>query len=128
MKAAAAFLLLLSLALPLASAQPNPPMNDSTNKTALATFGGGCYWCTEAIYQMIPGVKSVASGFAGGTKENPTYEEVCTGTNDGINCALITGFGFVERPPVTMATAMATTTRSPQVMPLTLWILFFPSL
>jgi peptide-methionine (S)-S-oxide reductase len=54
-------------------------MNDSTNKTATAVFGGGCYWCTEAIYQMVPGVKSVASGFAGGHKDNPTYEEVCAG-------------------------------------------------
>jgi peptide-methionine (S)-S-oxide reductase len=80
MKAAAASLLALSLTLTLASAQSKPIMNDSTNKTALATFGGGCYWCTEAIYQMIPGVKSVSSGFAGGIKENPTYEEVCTGT------------------------------------------------
>src|SRR4051812_12703115 len=80
MKAAVAFLLALSLTLTLASAQSKPIMNDSTNRTALATFGGGCYWCTEAIYQMVPGVKSVVSGFAGGTRENPTYEEVCTGT------------------------------------------------
>lgn len=58
-------------------AQPKP-MN-STNKTELATLGGGCFWCTEAIFQMLPGVKSVASGYAGGTKENPTYKEVCTG-------------------------------------------------
>src|SRR4051812_17411737 len=55
-------------------------MNTSTNHTETAVFGGGCYWCTEAIYQMLPGVKSVASGFAGGTRDNPTYEEVCTGT------------------------------------------------
>ena len=54
------------------------PMN-SANQTETATLGGGCYWCTEAIYQMLPGVKSVTSGFAGGTKDNPTYEEVCTG-------------------------------------------------
>jgi peptide-methionine (S)-S-oxide reductase len=53
---------------------------NSTNKTETATFGGGCYWCTEAIFQMLPGVKSVTSGFAGGTKENPSYEEVCNGT------------------------------------------------
>jgi peptide-methionine (S)-S-oxide reductase len=53
---------------------------NSTNKTDTATFGGGCYWCTEATFQMVPGVKSVTSGFAGGTKENPSYEEVCTGT------------------------------------------------
>jgi peptide-methionine (S)-S-oxide reductase len=52
----------------------------STNHTETAVLGGGCYWCTEAIYQMLPGVKAVASGFAGGTKDNPTYEEVCTGT------------------------------------------------
>src|SRR5262249_55724379 len=55
-------------------------MNDATNHTERATFGGGCFWCTEAISQMLPGVKSVASGYAGGAKENPTYREVCTGT------------------------------------------------
>src|SRR5256885_3356191 len=80
MKAALASLLALSVSMSLAPAQSKLPMNNSTNKTAVATFGGGCYWCTEAIYQMIPGVKSVTSGFAGGTKENPTYQEVCTGT------------------------------------------------
>ena len=72
-------LLCLGLLGTLAAAQTKLPMNDATNKTAVATFGGGCYWCTEAIFQMIPGVKSVTSGFAGGTRENPTYEEVCTG-------------------------------------------------
>jgi len=54
-------------------------MNDSTNHLEAATLGGGCFWCTEAIYQMLPGVKSVASGYAGGTEENPTYKEVCAG-------------------------------------------------
>src|SRR2546422_4208318 len=54
-------------------------MDRSTNHTELATLGGGCFWCTEAIFQMLPGVKSVASGYAGGQKENPTYQEVCTG-------------------------------------------------
>jgi len=54
-------------------------MNNSTNKTEIATLGGGCFWCTEAVYQMVPGVKSVTSGYAGGTKPNPTYKEVCTG-------------------------------------------------
>jgi peptide-methionine (S)-S-oxide reductase len=42
-------------------------------------FGGGCFWCAEAVFQRIPGVKSVTSGFAGGTVPNPTYEQVCTG-------------------------------------------------
>jgi peptide-methionine (S)-S-oxide reductase len=51
----------------------------STNKTELATFGGGCFWCTEAVYQTLDGVKKVTSGYAGGKTENPTYEQVCTG-------------------------------------------------
>lgn len=55
-------------------------MQNSTNLTETATLGGGCFWCLEAIFQMLPGVKSVASGYAGGTKANPTYQEVCTGT------------------------------------------------
>jgi len=44
-----------------------------------ATFGGGCFWCTEAYYQQLQGVYSVTSGYSGGKKENPTYEEVCGG-------------------------------------------------
>ena len=51
-----------------------------TNATALATFGGGCFWCTEAVYQMLPGVAAVISGYAGGNTTNPTYQEVCSGT------------------------------------------------
>lgn len=42
-------------------------------------LGGGCFWCTEASFLTVPGVVSAASGYAGGTKANPTYEEVCTG-------------------------------------------------
>jgi peptide-methionine (S)-S-oxide reductase len=45
-----------------------------------ATFGSGCFWCTEAIFQQLKGVKSVVSGYSGGTATNPTYEQVCTGT------------------------------------------------
>lgn len=44
-----------------------------------AIFGGGCFWCTEAVFQMLKGVKSVVSGYAGGTKANPTYMEVSSG-------------------------------------------------
>lgn len=44
-----------------------------------ATFGAGCFWCVEAIFQDINGVLNVASGYAGGTVKNPTYKEVCTG-------------------------------------------------
>jgi peptide-methionine (S)-S-oxide reductase len=46
----------------------------------IATFGSGCFWCTEAIYERVKGVHSVVSGYAGGTVESPTYKEVCTGT------------------------------------------------
>ena len=60
------------------AAQTNT-MEKNTHPAETATLGGGCFWCTEAIFQMLPGVKSVASGYAGGTTENPTYKEVCTG-------------------------------------------------
>ncbi|MDP3800252.1 MAG: peptide-methionine (S)-S-oxide reductase MsrA [bacterium] len=45
-----------------------------------AIFGGGCFWCTEAVFKQLKGVKSVTSGYAGGIKENPTYEEVSSGS------------------------------------------------
>lgn len=48
-------------------------------KYELATLAGGCFWCTEAIFKRLKGVISVKPGYAGGTKENPTYEEVCSG-------------------------------------------------
>ncbi|MFN7138470.1 MAG: peptide-methionine (S)-S-oxide reductase MsrA [Limisphaerales bacterium] len=51
----------------------------ATAKTELATIGGGCFWCTEAVFETLDGVKSVISGYAGGQTENPTYEQICTG-------------------------------------------------
>jgi peptide-methionine (S)-S-oxide reductase len=45
----------------------------------LATLGGGCFWCLEAVYKDLKGVESVVSGYAGGAAENPTYQEVCGG-------------------------------------------------
>ncbi|HTY07479.1 MAG TPA: peptide-methionine (S)-S-oxide reductase MsrA [Gemmatimonadales bacterium] len=47
---------------------------------ALATLAGGCFWCLEAVFQQLKGVSKVSSGYAGGTRPNPTYEAVCTGT------------------------------------------------
>lgn len=44
-----------------------------------AVLGGGCFWCVEAVYQGRPGIKSVVSGYAGGSVRNPTYDQVCTG-------------------------------------------------
>ena len=48
-------------------------------KTQTATLGGGCFWCVEAVYERMPGIISVTSGYAGGQTENPTYDDICTG-------------------------------------------------
>ena len=60
------------VAIPRASAQSVPP-----RETAI--FAGGCFWCEEAVFDAVPGVLSVTSGYTGGSKDNPTYEEVETG-------------------------------------------------
>ena len=49
-------------------------------KLETATLAGGCFWCTEAVFKDLRGVRSVQSGYSGGHKENPTYNEVCMGT------------------------------------------------
>jgi peptide-methionine (S)-S-oxide reductase len=59
------------------------------DKREIAVFGGGCFWCTEAVFKMIKGVVSVEPGYAGGTKENPTYEEVSTGETGHIEVTKI---------------------------------------
>ena len=51
-----------------------------TNQLERATFASGCFWCTEAVFEGLNGVKSVTSGYTGGKTPNPTYEAVCTGT------------------------------------------------
>ncbi|MBW8327404.1 MAG: peptide-methionine (S)-S-oxide reductase MsrA [Prolixibacteraceae bacterium] len=51
----------------------------SSAQTETATFGGGCFWCTEAIFKSLKGVETVESGYSGGKLKNPTYKEVCTG-------------------------------------------------
>ena len=65
---------------PVSGAQ-NQTMTQTNEPVAVATLGGGCFWCTEAIYKMLPGVKSIVSGYAGGKVENPTYQQVCTGAS-----------------------------------------------
>lgn len=57
--------------------------------TAIATFGTGCFWCTEAIFQELKGVITVTSGYIGGTVPNPSYEEVCTGSTGHAECLQI---------------------------------------
>ena len=51
-----------------------------TEKNQVAILGGGCFWCTEAVFELLEGVDSVVSGYAGGANPNPTYEQICTGT------------------------------------------------
>jgi peptide-methionine (S)-S-oxide reductase len=72
--------LLLFAATTTFSTMAQPTNSMTTNKTETADFGGGCFWCMEAVFERLPGVVSVTSGFAGGTTENPTYQEVCTET------------------------------------------------
>ena len=55
-------------------------MTNATRGTELATLGGGCFWCLEAVYDELRGVESVESGYAGGHVANPTYRQVCDGT------------------------------------------------
>jgi len=60
------------------------------NELELATFGAGCFWCTEAVFQNVKGVSKVVSGYAGGKVKNPTYREICTGTTGHAEVAQIT--------------------------------------
>lgn len=55
----------------------------------VAIFGGGCFWCTEAVFKNLKGVSDVRPGYAGGTVENPTYEQICTGTTGHAECIRI---------------------------------------
>lgn len=55
-------------------------MNKSTTGLDTALLGGGCFWCTEAVFEALRGVERVDSGYAGGALANPTYEQVCSGT------------------------------------------------
>jgi peptide-methionine (S)-S-oxide reductase len=55
-------------------------MTNSTQPKEVATLAGGCFWCLEAVYDQLLGVEDVVSGYSGGRRPNPTYEQVCTGT------------------------------------------------
>lgn len=56
------------------------------NKTEKAVLGNGCFWCTEAIFQLLDGVQSVKSGYSGGQTENPDYKSVCSGETGHAEC------------------------------------------
>jgi len=54
--------------------------NKDLSAFEIATFGGGCFWCVEAVFQRMKGVDTVISGYSGGSIDNPTYKQICTGT------------------------------------------------
>ena len=55
-------------------------------KNEIAVFGGGCFWCTEAVFKMLKGVSEVLPGYAGGSVKNPTYDEVSSGKTGHAEC------------------------------------------
>lgn len=57
-----------------------PMTSSAETKTETLVLGGGCFWCLDATYRLMPGVKDVVSGYAGGSKVNPSYQAVCSGT------------------------------------------------
>ena len=75
----------------LAQTKPNVKSKTMNEKLAVetATFGTGCFWCTEAVFQQLEGVVKVTSGYSGGTMESPTYKQVCTGTTGHAECLQI---------------------------------------
>ncbi|MSU45191.1 MAG: peptide-methionine (S)-S-oxide reductase [Candidatus Zambryskibacteria bacterium] len=58
-------------------------------KNEVIVFGGGCFWCTEAVFKMLKGVSSVLPGYTGGSTVNPTYEQVCNGNTGHVECVKI---------------------------------------
>src|SRR5215211_6812328 len=65
------------------------PLNAVSEKIDTATFGTGCFWCTEAIFEQLNGVVKVTSGYSGGNVEKPTYKEVCSGETGHAECVQI---------------------------------------
>lgn len=62
---------------------------DMNKKTEIATFGAGCFWCVEAIYELVDGVEHVESGYSGGHVENPSYRQVTSGRSGHVEVARI---------------------------------------
>ncbi len=86
-------------ALAIAACQAGPPSKSGEGAAAaavdesnlrVAVFAGGCFWCSEADFEKVPGVVRVVSGYTGGTKENPTYEEVSSGTTGHVEAIQVT--------------------------------------
>jgi peptide-methionine (S)-S-oxide reductase len=77
------FMALMQLSCAQGNREPQPIQQDNmvnNSQFDTATFGAGCFWCVEAVFQQLRGVHSVVSGYSGGHTRNPDYKEVCTGT------------------------------------------------
>jgi len=89
------FIYLIGL-LSMILSESNSSMSQNTNKTMKDTgsktvvFAGGCFWCTEAMFNELKGVQKVVSGYSGGKVANPSYEQVCTGRTGHAECTQIT--------------------------------------
>lgn len=68
----------------------NTQMETKETGSKIAVFAGGCFWCTEAIFSQLKGVRKVVSGYSGGKVANPTYKEVCSGLTGHAECTQIT--------------------------------------
>jgi peptide-methionine (S)-S-oxide reductase len=86
------YLSMIGLASLFGPAKKSNDQGDNTSaavnnaKMDTATFGTGCFWCTEAVFQQVEGVSKVVSGYSGGSVEKPTYKQVCTGTTGHAEC------------------------------------------
>jgi peptide-methionine (S)-S-oxide reductase len=74
---------------PTAAPTPSTTAPTPAGPLEVATFGSGCFWCTEAVFEQLRGVISVESGYSGGTVKNPTYKQVCTGLTGHAECVRI---------------------------------------
>lgn len=74
-----ALILLLLLTYQACSQKSDKETSMNNKNLEIATFGSGCFWCTEAVFQQLKGVESVLPGYSGGKRENPTYEQVSSG-------------------------------------------------
>jgi peptide-methionine (S)-S-oxide reductase len=72
------------------SIDSSPESRSGSGNTDTATFGAGCFWCVESIFQRMEGVSGVKSGYSGGTVKNPSYKEVCNGTTGHAEVVQIT--------------------------------------
>jgi peptide-methionine (S)-S-oxide reductase len=79
-------IIMIAMAL-MTAPKDSKAQNGSQRDTA--TFGAGCFWCVEAVFERLPGVISVTAGYTGGQRPNPTYEQVCTGTTGHAEVAQI---------------------------------------